>query len=36
MGFSPSDMEFQQTKEAAAREIAMAFRNSADAVGDTG
>jgi HK97 family phage portal protein len=25
MGFSPSDMEFQQTKEAAAREIAMAF-----------
>jgi HK97 family phage portal protein len=25
MGFSPSDMEFQKTKEAAAREIAMAF-----------
>lgn len=25
MGFSPSDMEFQQTKEAAAREIAIAF-----------
>ncbi len=25
MGFSPSDMEFQQTKEAAAREIAVAF-----------
>ena len=25
MGFSPSDMEFQQTKEAAAREIAQAF-----------
>ncbi|WP_116133705.1 phage portal protein [Tropicimonas sp. IMCC34043] len=25
MGFSPSDMEFQQTKEAAAREIATAF-----------
>ena len=25
MGFSPSDMEFQQTKESAAREIAMAF-----------
>ncbi|MCK0166897.1 phage portal protein [Jannaschia sp. S6380] len=25
MGFSPSDMEFRQTKEAAAREIAMAF-----------
>src|SRR6056297_3406505 len=25
MGFSPSDMEFQQTKEAAAREIALAF-----------
>ena len=25
MGFSPSDMEFQQTKEAAAREIAQAL-----------
>jgi HK97 family phage portal protein len=25
MGFSPSDMEFQKTKEAAAREIAAAF-----------
>ncbi|THH38304.1 phage portal protein [Aliishimia ponticola] len=25
MGFSPSDMEFQQTKESAAREIALAF-----------
>ncbi len=25
MGFSPSDMEFQQTKEAASREIALAF-----------
>jgi HK97 family phage portal protein len=25
MGFSPSDMEFHQTKEAAAREIAVAF-----------
>jgi HK97 family phage portal protein len=25
MGFSPSDMEFQKTKESAAREIAMAF-----------
>ena len=25
MGFSPSDMEFRQTKEAAAREIAIAF-----------
>jgi HK97 family phage portal protein len=25
MGFSPSDMEFHQTKEAAAREIAQAF-----------
>lgn len=25
MGFSPSDMEFQRTKEAAAREIAIAF-----------
>lgn len=25
MGFSPSDMEFQKTKDAAAREIAMAF-----------
>ncbi len=25
MGFSPSDMEFQQTKDAAAREIAVAF-----------
>ena len=25
MGFSPSDMEFYQTKEAAAREIAIAF-----------
>jgi len=25
MGFSPSDMEFQKTKEAAAREIATAF-----------
>eukprot|EP00919_Chromeraceae_sp_WS-2016_P062182 GHVR01147250.1.p3 GENE.GHVR01147250.1~~GHVR01147250.1.p3 ORF type:complete len:125 (+),score=26.12 GHVR01147250.1:2-376(+) len=25
MGFSPSDMEFQKTKEAAAREIASAF-----------
>ncbi|MQQ06945.1 phage portal protein [Epibacterium sp. SM1979] len=25
MGFSPSDMEFQQTKDAAAREIALAF-----------
>ena len=25
MGFSPSDMEFHQTKEAAAREIAIAF-----------
>jgi HK97 family phage portal protein len=25
MGFSPSDMEFQQTKEQAAREIAIAF-----------
>jgi HK97 family phage portal protein len=25
MGFSPSDMEFQETKEAAAREIAIAF-----------
>ena len=25
MGFSPSDMEFRETKEAAAREIAMAF-----------
>ena len=25
MGFSPSDMEFQKTKEAAGREIAMAF-----------
>ncbi|MCU0828541.1 MAG: phage portal protein [Tabrizicola sp.] len=25
MGFSPSDMEFQKTKEAAAREIAIAF-----------
>ncbi|MFT7192384.1 MAG: HK97 family phage portal protein, partial [Dinoroseobacter sp.] len=24
-GFSPSDMEFQKTKEAAAREIALAF-----------
>jgi HK97 family phage portal protein len=25
MGFSPSDMEFQKTKEAAARDIALAF-----------
>ena len=25
MGFSPTDMEFQKTKEAAAREIALAF-----------
>jgi HK97 family phage portal protein len=25
MGFSPSDMEFHKTKEAAAREIALAF-----------
>ena len=25
MGFSPADMEFQKTKEAAAREIALAF-----------
>ena len=25
MGFSPSDMEFQKTKEAAAREFAVAF-----------
>ncbi len=25
MGFSPSDMEFQKTKDAAAREIALAF-----------
>ena len=25
MGFSPSDMEFQKTKEAVAREIALAF-----------
>jgi len=25
MGFSPSDMEFQKTKESAAREIALAF-----------
>ena len=25
MGFSPSDMEFQKTKEAAARDIAIAF-----------
>jgi HK97 family phage portal protein len=25
MGFSPSDMEFQKTKESAAREIAVAF-----------
>lgn len=25
MGFSPSDMEFQKTKEAAAREISVAF-----------
>ncbi len=25
MGFSPSDMEFQKTKEAAAREVALAF-----------
>ena len=25
MGFSPSEMEFQKTKEAAAREIAIAF-----------
>ena len=25
MGFSPSDMEFQRTKEAAARDIALAF-----------
>ncbi|MEM7520708.1 MAG: phage portal protein, partial [Pseudomonadota bacterium] len=25
MGFSPSDMEFQKTKEAAAREIALAY-----------
>ncbi len=25
MGFSPSDMEFQKTKEAAAREVATAF-----------
>jgi len=25
MGFSPSDMEFQKTKEAAAREIAVAY-----------
>jgi HK97 family phage portal protein len=25
MGFSPSDMEFQKTKEAAAREVAVAF-----------
>ena len=25
MGFSPSDMEFQKTKESAAREIAIAF-----------
>lgn len=25
MGFSPSDMEFQKTKEAAAREISIAF-----------
>jgi HK97 family phage portal protein len=25
MGFSPSDMEFQQTKDSAAREIALAF-----------
>ncbi|MEO1549383.1 MAG: phage portal protein, partial [Pseudomonadota bacterium] len=25
MGFSPSDMEFQKTKESAAREVALAF-----------
>ncbi len=36
MGFSPSDMEFQQTKEAAAREIAIAFGVPPMLVGITG
>ena len=36
MGFSPSDMEFQKTKEAAAREIAQAFGVPPMLVGITG
>ncbi len=36
MGFSPSDMEFQKTKEAAAREIAIAFGVPPMLVGITG
>ena len=36
MGFSPSDMEFQKTKEAAAREIALAFGVPPMLVGITG
>ena len=36
MGFSPSDMEFQKTKEAAARDIAVAFGVPPMLVGLTG
>ncbi len=36
MGFSPSDMEFQKTKEAAAREIAVAFGVPPMLIGLTG
>jgi HK97 family phage portal protein len=36
MGFSPSDMEFQKTKEAAARDIAIAFGVPPMLVGLTG
>jgi HK97 family phage portal protein len=36
MGFSPSDMEFQKTKEAAAREIAIAFGGPPMLLGLTG
>jgi HK97 family phage portal protein len=36
MGFSPSDMEFQKTKEAAAREIATAFGVPPMLIGITG
>ena len=35
MGFSPSDMEFQKAKEAAAREIAVAFGVSNAVIGLT-
>ena len=36
MGFSPSDMEFQKTKDAAAREIAVAFGVPPMLIGLTG